>query len=122
MSCVTNSSDINQVFIIESLPSSVSGCTGIFTNALVSCTGDTSLILDTGVIYFNGSIYTNQDITANTINSNFYYSGGTELQTIINYKNISGGTFDNISGELILNTYDNSNILITAALIYAFDT
>lgn len=113
MSCVTNSSDINQVFIIEALPSSISGCTGVYTNALLSCSGDTSILLDTGVIFFDGSMYTNQDITANTVNSNFYFSGGTPLETIISNKDISGGTFNNILGELTLKTFDNTDILVT---------
>ncbi len=118
MSCISNSSDINQTFIIEALPSEISGCTGIYTNALLSCSGDTSILLDTGIIYFDGSIYTNQDITANTINSNYYFSGGTNLQTIINYKNISGGTFNHLLGELTLKTYDNSQILVTGFTDY----
>ncbi len=113
MSCVTNGSDINQTFIIESLPSTVSACTGIYTNVIVSCSGDTSISLDTGVIIFDGSLYTNQDITANTINGNFYFSGGTELETIINFKAISGGTFDSSLGNLSLITYDNTEILVT---------
>ena len=118
MSCVVNSSDINQTFIIESLPSSISGCTGIYTNVLISCSGDTSISLGSGIIIFDGSIYTNQDLTANTINSNFYYSGGTPLDVIIKNTDISGGTFDDSTGHLTLKTYDNSQILVTGFTDY----
>ncbi len=118
MSCVNNNSDINQTFIIEALSSSISACTGVYTNLLGSCSGDTSVLLETGVVIINGSIYTNQDLTANTINANFYYSGGTDLQTIINYTDISGGTFNNLLGELTLTTYNNTEILVTGFTDY----
>lgn len=73
MSCISNSSDINQTFIIE--PLSVTGgtptfsaCSAVFTNEIISCSGDTQIMLSTGNIIFNGDLYTDNDLTASNIN------------------------------------------------------
>ena len=73
MSCISNSSDINQTFIIEPLAltggtPTISACTAIFTNEIISCSGDTEIMLSTGNIIFNGNLYTDDDLTATNIN------------------------------------------------------
>lgn len=73
MSCISNSSDINQTFIIEPLSvtggsPTISACTAIFTNEIISCSGDTEIMLSTGNIIFNGNLYTDDDLTASNIN------------------------------------------------------
>lgn len=73
MSCISNSSDINQTFIIEPLSitggsPTLSACTALFSNEIISCSGDTEIILSTGNIIFNGNLYTDNDLTASNIN------------------------------------------------------
>lgn len=59
MSC--NPSDINQTFIIE--PQSLTGgtptisaCTAIYTNEIISCEGDAQILLSTGTTIFNTTL------------------------------------------------------------------
>jgi len=98
MSCVGNASDINQTFIIEPLSITastiVSACTALYANNLISCSGDTQILLDTGFISVNGSIYTNSNLSASTIYGSIFYSGGTDLYTVIDTFSISGGSFN----------------------------
>ncbi len=118
-----NTSDINQTFIIE--PLSITGgsptltaCTALYTNAVVSCDGDTQIFMGTGVITFDGNLYTNNDLTADVINASTYYSGGTNLFDIIDSKNITGGTFNNNTDTLSLYKTNGSIINVTGFTDY----
>jgi hypothetical protein len=58
MSCTNNTSNINKTFIIE--PQAVTGdtptltaCTAIYTNQVISCSGDTVIQLTSGATVFN---------------------------------------------------------------------
>lgn len=66
MSCNSNSSTINKTFIIESIDSAdiVSACTSLYTNAIVSCSGDTEILLTSGATIFNTDLV---PITPDTI-------------------------------------------------------
>ena len=112
--------DINQTFIVEPVGSAdiLSACTGIYTSALVSCSGNTQIIMGTGVISFDGNLYTDNDLSANTINASTFLSGGTNLIDIINLSGISGGTFDNGGGTLTLNRAGSGDIIITGFTDY----
>ena len=122
MSCLGNSSDINQTFIIEPLSITastiVSACTALYTNNLISCSGDTNILLNTGVIIFNGDIYTNNEISASTINATNYYSGGTDLFNIINNTTVTGGTFNDVTKTLSLYKPNGSVINVTGFTDY----
>jgi hypothetical protein len=118
MNC--NPSDINQTFIIE--PQSLTGgtpvisaCTAIYTNEIISCSGDTQISLGTGYVTFNNNVLVNGSITGNTIYSNNYFSGGTNLLDIFinNDKYISGGTFNHSGETLTLNRNDGVSLNIT---------
>lgn len=68
MSCQGNISDINQTFIIEPIfvtgsSETVSACTGVYTNILISCDGDAEIILDNGQTLFNTNIVPIEDAT-----------------------------------------------------------
>lgn len=68
MSCIGNSSDINQTFIIEPLSltggsPTISACTAVFTNELVSCDGDATISLGSGSTTFNTDIIPTTDAT-----------------------------------------------------------
>jgi hypothetical protein len=61
-------SDINETFIIEpenlSGSTIVSACTAVFTNTIISCSGDSQINLSTGVVNFNTNI---EPLTDNNI-------------------------------------------------------
>ncbi len=94
MSCSSNSSDINQTFIIDTIPDSsgsLTGCTGVFTNFITNCSGDT--------VTFGTNIFTNNQLSANTVNAEFYFSGGSPLRTGV--INIITGQTSGVFLELI---------------------
>lgn len=107
MSCNSNPSNINQTFIIEPLSvtggtPTISACTSIYSDSLISCSGDTTIFMGNGIISFNGNLYTNQNISATTINASTFVSGGTNLLNLISSGNITGGTFNNLTDTLTL--------------------
>lgn len=123
MSCISNSSSINETFIIE--PLSITGgsptltaCTALYANAVISCSGDTQIFMGNGIITFNGNLYTNNNLTATTINASTYYSGGTNLFNIIDSSNITGGTFNNFTDTLSLYKTNGSVISVTGFTDY----
>lgn len=60
-------SDINETFIIEpenlSGSTIVSACTAVFTNSVISCSGDSQINLYSGLTEFNTNIIPNVDNT-----------------------------------------------------------
>jgi hypothetical protein len=66
MSCNTNSSTINKTFIIESIESTdiLSACTSFYANNIISCSGDTEILLTSGATIFNTDLV---PITPDTI-------------------------------------------------------
>lgn len=124
MSQVGRGYDINKTFIIEPLETSgstgpvVSACTAVYTNNILSCSGNTQIFLNDSVITFDGNIYTNDSLSASTINASTFYSGGTNLFDIISLKNITGGTFNPNLDVLTLVKEDNSSVIITGFTDY----
>jgi hypothetical protein len=124
MNYISRGYDINKTFIIEPLAASadttpiVSACTAVYTNAVLSCSGDTQIFLENGLITFNGNLYTNDNLSANTINASTYLSGGTNIFDIISLNNITGGTFNNNTDTLTLFKQNNTTINITGFTDY----
>jgi hypothetical protein len=123
MSQVGRGYDINKTFIIEPLfvtgdTPSVTACTAVYTNKILSCSGDTQIFLEDGVITFDGNLYTNDNLSASTINASTYLSGGTNIFDIISLKNITGGTFDDITDTLTLFKQDNTTVSVTGFTDY----
>ena len=120
MSNIGRGYDINQTFVIEPAGDSIpiiSACTSVYSNELLSCSGNTNIILGTGIISFDGNLYTNDELTASTINASTFYSGGTNLINIIELSSITGGTFNSNTDTLTL--YKNSgNVNITGFTDY----
>jgi len=58
-------SDINETFIIEPEGNSgstiISACTAVFTNSVISCSGDSQINLSTGVIEIDSNLEPNVD-------------------------------------------------------------
>lgn len=75
--------NVNETFIIEVPSESVSGCTGVYTNNIIACTGDTITISD--------------NLSGTTLYFENYYSGNTSLSTILNSLDtfVTGGTYNN---------------------------
>ena len=71
MNCNSHNSDINQTFIIEPLivmsgnASTITACTAVFTNEIVSCDSGTQISLLSGETVFNESILPLIDSTIN---------------------------------------------------------
>lgn len=64
MSCNSNSSNINETFIIEPLlinSDVLSACTAVITNNLISCSGDSQIHLSSGGTIFNTNIIPEND-------------------------------------------------------------
>lgn len=113
MSCNANTPNVNKTFIIEPLSitggsPTLSGCSGVFTNQLISCSGNTIISLGTGIITMNS------DLSANTINGSVFLSGGTNLLDIFSTTDyyVTGTTFVNNNLTLYRNDGVNFSVLI----------
>lgn len=88
MNCTNNTSNINKTFIIE--PQAVTGdtptltaCTAIYTNKVISCSGDTEIHLTSGSTVFNTYLV---PITPDTV------SVGTPARRFRELNSVSGTT------------------------------
>ena len=121
MSCTSsNSNSINETFIIEPLSitggsPTLSACTALYTNEIISCSGDTTISLGTGYVTINNSLLVNNSISGNTFYGNNYFSGGTNLLDIFKDadKYVTGGTFSHSLETLTLTRNDDVQITIT---------
>ena len=81
---------INETFIIESIEDSdiLSACTGFYTNALISCSGNTQILLSNNIIKANSAF------SATT-----FYGDGSNLTGISTQDTfVTGGTYNSNSG------------------------
>jgi len=119
MSCDKNTPNVNKTFIIEPLSVTgstvLSGCSGVYTNQIISCSGDTTISLGTGLIYFNNNIDVNGSISGNTLYSNDIYSGSTNLLDIFSQTDfyVTGGTLTGNTLQLDRNDNNSVNIDLT---------
>ena len=78
-------SDINETFIIEpenlSGSTIVSACTGVYTNSVISCSGDSQINLFSGLIEVNKDIIPNTDANVDI---------GTTVKRFRNINTVSG--------------------------------
>ena len=74
-------SDINETFIIESVGDSITACTFVVTNSVVSCSGDSRINLSTSETVFNTNLTPENDGTIDV---------GTPLKRFRNVNTISG--------------------------------
>ena len=80
-----DNSNIRKNYIVQGNSDDIiSACTGVYTNNLYNCTGDTLTIQST-------------NLSANTINASIYLSGGTNILDIVNTNDtfLTGQTFNN---------------------------
>jgi len=101
--CHNISGNINETFIIEPLSitggsPTLSACTALFTNEIISCSGNTHILMGTDTISFSGNLY----------------SGGTDLYNVIlsaiteNDIYITGASFSGLT--LVLNRRDGVDL------------
>lgn len=103
MTCHNCNPNINKTFILEPL-TTTSACTGTYTNQVISCSGNTSILLGTNIISFNAPISTNNSVSATT-----YYGDGSQLS------GISTDNFYTTGSTLIGNTvYFNRTDILSA--------
>lgn len=97
-----SSANVNKTIILDTTSGTdeaFSACTGVYTNQISSCSGDT--------------ITFNSNISGVTIDAQTFLSGGTNILDIVNASDtfVSGGTY---SGNTItLNRNDGNEVLIT---------
>ena len=106
--------NINETFIIQTVDSfepTFTACTGVYSNAFLSCSGNTSILLGTSTIEFFGNMFTNNNFSGNTITATNYFSGTTNLTNVIDSKSITGGTYNNQT--LTIKIKNGSQITIT---------
>ena len=106
--------NINETFIIQTVDNAeptFTACTGVYSNAILSCTGNTSILLGSGTVSVIGDIFTNNNINANNITASNYFSGSTQLSDIIDSNSLTGGTYN--GQTLSLGLKNGSNISIS---------
>jgi hypothetical protein len=106
--------NINETFIIQTvdnLEPTFTACTGVYSNAILSCSGNTSILLGVGTVSVIGDIFTNNNINANNITASNYFSGSTQLSDIIDSNSLTGGTYN--GQTLSLGLKNGSNISIS---------
>ncbi len=97
MSHIGKGYDINQTFVIESADGEApifSACTGVYTNEIISCSGDTQIQLGSSVIRFIGDGSFNDSLSATT----FYGDGSNLTGIIVQDIFVTGGTYNTITG------------------------
>lgn len=106
--------NINETFIIQTVDNAdptFTACTGVYSNAILSCSGNTSILLGSGTVSVIGDIFTNNNVNANTITAINYFSGSTQLSDVIDSKSLTGGTYN--GQTLSLGLKNGSNISIS---------
>ena len=85
MNNTSKSLSINETFIIEPVDNAeiFSACTGFYTNAVISCSDNTTMFLNSGVISFNGNLL------APSISGGTFSGDGSNLTGI----SAQGGSF-----------------------------
>ena len=114
MSC---NARINETFIIETIEGAptMSACTGVYTNAIISCDSDTEITLDSSEIIINKNLVpSDTNIDLGTVNKRFRninsISGSSTFwsSTTVNVSNLNLGL--DSSGEQRIITANNSVI------------
>ena len=117
---------INETFIIESEnDGTMSACTGFFTNALVSCTGNTQILLGNNLIEANSAFsattfYGDGSNLTGISTQDTFVTGGTYSDGTATFTNNTGGTFSvtgfsvgNIDVFVTGGTYSDGTTLFT---------
>lgn len=112
-----NPSDINQTFIIEPLSLTggtpvISACTGVYTNELVSCYGDTIITLGSGSTTFSSNIVPAVD---GTVDVGYSSQRFRNINTINGYSTVWTSTTSVTTAVLELGLDSSGNTRIITA-------
>ncbi len=101
MNNINKSLSINETYIIDSVDGSdiFSACTALYTNNIISCSGNTQIDLGDNLIVFNGNTL------ATIISATTYYGDGSNLTGISTQDTfVTGGTYSNGTAVFTNNT------------------
>ena len=112
MSYLNNPPNITETFIIESteLTPTITACTGVYTNEIISCESDTSILLTPDELIINKSILPEVDATIDAGTPTFRFREINSVTSNLNTLNATGGTIITLSSTTLnlgnLATYD----------------
>ena len=101
MNNINKSLSINETYIIDSIDDNAifSACTALYTNNIISCSGNTQIDLGENLIVFNGNTL------ATIISATTYYGDGSNLTGISTQDTfVTGGTYSNGTAVFTNNT------------------
>ena len=124
-----SNTSINETYIIEGIGETLdfSACTAIFTNALKSCSGNTTIELGENIIVFNGNAlaaiisattyYGDGSNLTGISTQDTYVTGGTYSAGTAVFTNNTGGTFS-VTGFSISNATQFTGGTVTGSTIF----
>jgi len=103
MSYLNNPPNINETFIIESteLTPTITACTGVYTNEVISCDSDTSISLTPDELIINKSLLPEVDATIDAGTPTFRFREINSVISNINTLNATGGTIITLSSTTL---------------------
>jgi hypothetical protein len=107
MNNINKSLSVNETYIIDSIEGNdiMSACTALYSNEIISCSGNTAILLQNGVISFNGNIL------APIVSGGTFYGDGSNLTGISTQDTyVTGGTYSNGTATFVNNTGGTFNV------------
>jgi hypothetical protein len=103
MSYLNNPPNINETFIIESteLTPTITACTGVYTNEVISCDSDTSISLTPDELIINKSLLPEVDATIDIGTSTFRFREINSVISNLNTINATGGTITTLDSTTL---------------------
>ena len=103
MSYLNNPPNINETFIIESteLTPTITACTGVYTNEVISCDSDTSISLTPDELIINKSLLPEVDATIDAGTPTFRFREINSVISNLNTINATGGTIITLSSTTL---------------------
>ena len=103
MSYLNNPPNITETFIIESteLTPTITACTGVYTNEIISCESDTSILLTPDELIINKSILPEVDATIDAGTPTFRFREINSVISNLNTINATGGTIITLSSTTL---------------------
>jgi hypothetical protein len=103
MSYLNNPPNINETFIIESteLTPTITACTGVYTNEVISCDSDTSILLTPDELLINKSILPKVDATIDAGTPAFRFREINSVISNLNTLNATGGTITTLDSTTL---------------------
>jgi hypothetical protein len=103
MSYLNNPPNINETFIIESteLTPTITACTGVYTNEVISCDSDTSISLRPDELIINKSLLPEVDATIDAGTPTFRFREINSVISNLNTINATGGTITTLDSTTL---------------------